>query len=292
MMRTGLIWTTLAICASGAACVENPAPVAGLPVETQVSFLNLSQTTYVQFGIRESGTAVFTYTPLLAPGATVRQPFLSAIAERCPGNVDVQVAVYRRVNADVPIGLDPGEAVEPIPIAAGQLDNIPACSLQVLETFTIVSWDAPDGTARVRIAQCSSVDVALQTTGVVPTADGAWEVVGVDPQVVVPTPASADISPITGRVVMADGSGVEGVLVILRTRFRSRLDCADPEREGDAGYSDPITYTLTDADGAFVLERPAGVYRLEFYSDVVAFRPGNIDVETPQDALSILAEPL
>lgn len=292
MMRTALIWTALAICAGGAACVENPARVAGLPVETQVSFLNLSQTTYVQFGIRESGTAVFTYTPLLAPGATVRQPFLSTIAERCPGSVDVQVAVYRRVNADVPIGLDPGEAVEPTPIAVGQLDNVPACSLQVHETFTIVSWDAPDGTARVRIAQCSAVDAALQSGGVGPGADGAWEVVGVDPQVVLPTPAPAEISPITGRVVMADGSGVEGVLVILRTRFRSRLDCADPEREGDAGYSEPVTYTVTDADGAFTIERPAGVYRLEFYSDDVAFRPGNIDVETPQDTLLILAEPL
>ena len=61
----------LAVCTLS--CVPN---TAAPDIETQVSFLNLSRTQYAVFGIRAHGSAgPFAYTPLLAPGATVRDRF-------------------------------------------------------------------------------------------------------------------------------------------------------------------------------------------------------------------------
>jgi hypothetical protein len=272
-----------------ALCVPAPAP---LPIETQVSFLNLSRTQYVVFGVRTHGAEEFTYTPLLAPGATQRGRFIELVGERCPGSLDLRVLLYRRVQQDVPIGLDPGERVESAPIAAGQLDDVPACALETLETYTIVNWDAPDGTARVKIAQCSNIDAALQGSGRL-GASGAWEVNGVDAALASIVPQSlAEISPIAGRVTLSDGRGVPGVVVLVRTRHRSALDCLMPDDPGVSGYSEPILFATTDADGRFSIERPVGVYRLEFFSDTVAFRPGQLDIETPRQDISVLAEGL
>ncbi len=267
------------------------------PVETRVGFLNFDTDAYLMFGIRESAEPGFEtdyrYTPLLPPGGVVRENFSTLIDVANPSALDVQVFVYRRVNHDVPIGLDEGEEVEPVPMAAGEVFEIPAGSVQTLETFTIVNWNAPDGMARVKFAQCSMVDQVIRDAGLFESDDAAWEIEGADVALAETAPQPmAEVEPITGRVVLVDGSGVPDVLVLLHPRFRNTLECTNPTREGDAGYGDVIDFAETDADGYFTLNRPAGVYQLLFASDDHAFRPGIMEIETPLEDIRILAEPL
>jgi hypothetical protein len=282
-------------------CVPSSPPLPGESVETRMSFLNFSTQFYAVLGVREHGRATntFTYSPLLAPGAALRVDFLDLLDATCPGAVDLQILLYRRLNPTLPIGLDPGEAVEPGPVVAGQVEGVPACSVQTLETYTVVNWDAPEGVARVKIAQCSAVDEAIRAARLFPNEDAVWEVSGVDPavaaaaqQAIGAPPAQLAVSPITGRVATSSGVGVPDVIVLLSPRVRSGLNCADPENPAESGYAEPIVYTLTDEQGRFEIVRPPGVYRLEFFSDDVAFRPGLLDVETPLDEIAILAEPL
>ncbi len=290
-LNGGLWWTIRALALTAlASCI--PTPIVP-DIETQVSFLNFSRTQYVVIGIRPHGSdGPFMDTPLLAPGVTQRSRFIDLIGERCPGTIDLQVFLYRRVNRDVPIGLDPGEQVEPVPIAAARFDNVPVCDVQTLETFTIVNWDTPEGTGRVKIAQCSDIDAALQTAGRLGPS-GAWEFTGVDPALGATTPASlAPSAALAGQVTRADGRGVADVIILLRPRYRTALDCANADDPAATGYADPIVFTTTDAQGRFRFDRPAGVYRLEFYSDTVAFRPGQIEIETPRQDISVLAEDL
>ena len=51
-------------------------------------------------------------------------------------------------------------------------------------------------------------------------------------------------------------------------------------------------FTETDDEGRFMLERPPGAYRVEFFSDDLTFRPAMIDVESPLDDILTVAEPL
>jgi len=280
----------------GSCAPSGPAFVAP-PIETRFSFLNFSTQLYATLGIREhleqEPAAAFTYTPLLAPGATTRVDFRTFTAAGCPASIDLRLLLYRRVNNDVPIGLDEGECVEPTPIVAGEILDLPAGNVQLLETYTIVNWEAPEGFGRVKIAQCSLIDEAIRGSGLFENPDAVWEITGVDPNLAAAPPtALAESAPIIGRVVLADGTGVQGVGVLVRTRFRVRLDCSDPANETDAGYGEPIAYTMTDACGAFGIDRPGGVYQLEFFSDEFAFRPGILRVETPLDEITVLAEPL
>lgn len=280
----------LLVLCFGASCAP---PIASPDIETQVSFLNLSKTQYVVFGIRAHGDAGdFVYSSLLAPGGIERSRFTTLIGDRCPGSIDLRVLHYRRVHRDVPIGLDPGETLEPTPIAAAEWYALPACDVESLETYTIVNWDAPEGTARVKVAQCSSVDQALQASGRV-SASGALEATGVAAGLETITPPPHPLpAPLAGRVTLADGTGVPDVIVLVRTRYRTALDCANAADPATGGYSDPIVFVTTDAQGHFTIPRPAGTYRLEFYSDAVAFRPGLLEVETPRAEISVLAEPL
>jgi len=280
----------LAVC-----CVPVQTSFVGLPVETQFAFTNFSATMYAVLGVREhsSSPGAFAYTPLLPPGGTLRTDFFSFVGSRCPAAFDLQLLLYRRINQDQPIGMDPGEAVDSVPTVAAQVDDVPACSVQALETYTIVNWEAAEGTARVKIAQCSAVDEAIGISDLFPNADVVWELAGVEPGLALMSPpALAPMSPVTGRVVEADGKGVPGVVVLLRSRFRTRLDCANPDNPADAGYGDPLAFAVTDQSGRFQIDRPAGVYRLEFFSDEFAFRPGLLDIETPLDEITTLAEPL
>jgi len=287
LIRLLAVLTVSTCCVPG---VQAPA----LPIETGFSIVNLSKTFYLTVGLREHGSAAaYFVSPLLAPGGTSRIAFVDAIHAACPASVDLRVFLYRRVNQTTPIGADEAELVESTPAVAGEIENIPACSVETLETYTIVNWDAPDGTARVKIAQCSNVDAAIRTTGIFNNNDNVWEVNGVDARLLnSAVPDHAVVSPITGRVIKANGAGLGGVLVLVRSRFRTRLDCADPDNAADSGYSDPIAFTVSDETGAFSIDRPAGVYRLEFFSDDVAFRPGLMDIETPLDDITVLAEPL
>jgi hypothetical protein len=266
-------------------------------VQTGFSFTNFSKRFYATVGLREhnpSGEgASFFLTPLLPPGATFRGDFFEAVGNGCPLFIDLRLLLYRRINEDVPIGLDPGEEVESSPLVAGELLAVPYCDIAPLVSFTIVNWDAPPGSARVKLAQDTPVDTALRASGLFPNVDAAWELDGVDPTLsdTVPPPP-ADVVAIAGRVTLADGAAVSGVGVLLRTRFRVRLDDADESNDPDAGFGDPIAFTTTDENGAFSLDRPAGGYQVELFSDDNTFRPAVILIEAPISVIQTIAEPL
>src|SRR5690606_23188781 len=146
--------------------------------------------------------------------------FADLTTSTCPGSLDLRVFLYRRINEDEPIGLDPGEAVEPAPIVAGEVANVPACAVEPVETYTLVNWDAGEGVARVKIAQDTAIDATIRSQGIFPNKDAAWDVVGVDPALAaVPPPSHAPANRVAGHVTLADGTGVAGIGVLLRTRF-------------------------------------------------------------------------
>lgn len=295
-----LVGLLLIVVSATVSCDLSGPTLIGVPVETRFAFVNFSKTHYASLAVRihcgddcVDPTSEYVKTPLLAPGAIYRVDFRTLLGTGCPDALDFRLFVYRRANADVPIGLDDGEVPEQDPVVAGTLENIPACNVQALVGYTVVNWDAPDGTARVKIAQGSAVETALRDSGEFANVDVAWELEGVDPALAdQPPPALAPAEPIGGRVTLADGSGVEGVGVLIRSRFRVRLDDADSDNDPDAGFSDPIAFTTTDADGAFSIDRPAGGYRVEFFSDDSSFRPPVMDLETPVDVIQVIAEPL
>ncbi|NLX12872.1 MAG: carboxypeptidase regulatory-like domain-containing protein [Phycisphaerales bacterium] len=266
------------------------------PIETSFAFTNFSKSYYAALGLRAYTSAdsaePYVITPLLAPGATYRKRFLDVFGGGCPNAIDFRLFLYKRVDDDLPIGLDDGEEVERMPLVAGEILGLPACGVQPLETYTIVNWEAPEGTARVKLAQATPLEQEMAAAGLFPNADGAWEIVGVDPALAeTPPPAPAPVQSIRGRVTLTDGRGVEGQGVLIRSRFRVRLDDGDSSNDPDAGYGDPIDFTATDANGWFVIDRPAGAYQVEFFSDDYLFRPAVIEVETPLEDIAIIAEP-
>jgi len=289
-----LICLPVIACATGG-CEGGIPLFTDRPIETSFAFTNFSTQQYAVLEIREhtgSGGA-FHETPLLPPGATHRVRFLDSLQTPCPGALDLRVRLYRRMDADVPIGLDEDEAVESAPVAAGQIENIPACDVQVLETFTIVNWDTPEGIGRVKLAQNTRIDDAIREAGLFPNPDAVWEFEGVDPELASrQAPGLPADVPIAGRVTLADGTPVSGVGVVLRTRFRTRLNDDDNTNDPDAGFGDPIAVTFADNDGTYRFDRPAGAYQLEFFSDDFLFRPVTITLETPSEVIDAIAEPV
>jgi len=270
---------------------------ADLPIETSVSFTNLSRSMYVQFDIRPHDPATsedaYRATPLLPPGATSRQRFLEMLGDPCPGAIDLRVYLFRRVREDLPIGLDEGEQVDPVPIAAGEVLQVPACDAAVVETYTIVNWDAQPSQARVKLAQATPVETVIRELDMFPNVAAVWVVDGVDPALVGAAPAAlAAIDPIEGRVLLADGTPLPNIGVLLRARFRVRLADEQAGNDPDAGFGEPIDLATTDETGAFRFDRPPGAYRVEAFSDEFLFRPPGTDVESPTDSLWIIAEPL
>ncbi|NOT01734.1 MAG: carboxypeptidase regulatory-like domain-containing protein [Phycisphaerales bacterium] len=288
LAAVGLMW-------AAGSCAAPPEFVIP-PIETRLLFLNLSERHYAALRFREHTgdlQAPFATTPLMAPGAGYRESFPELLDSGCPDALDLQILLYRRVNEGVAIGLDEGEAVDPVPAVAGEFIGIPACSVAALESFTIVNWNADEGTARVKLAQDTAIDAEIRRLGLFDEPDAAWEVVGVDPALGgVGPPALADAGDIGGRVTRVDGSGVEGVGVLMRTRIRSRLDDADTTNDPDSGFSGPIGFATTDADGAFSFDRPPGAYLVEFFSDEFAFRPPEVFIESPIERIVVVAEPI
>lgn len=268
-----------------------------LPIETSFAFANFSKTMYAQLELQIPGDAAYSArrhrTPLLAPGTTYRRRFLDALDEPCPKRLDLRVWLFARVNSDVPIGLDQGETVAAAPVAAGEVLDIPVCVGPVVETYTVVNWDSPPGTARVKLAQATPVEDLIRSLGLFANPDAVWEFEGVAPSLADAAPQPlADVESIVGRVINAAGAGLADVGVLLRSRFRVRLADDDPSNDPDAGFGDPIDFVITDAEGGFRFDRPAGAYRVEAFSDEFAFRPGGVDVESPVETLLIVAEPI
>ncbi len=289
-----MICLTLAIFAA-AGCGSGDAITVGRDIETGFAFTNFSKDRYATLRIREhtsAGLETFFHTPLLAPGATQRTRFLDALGVACPEAIDVRVLLYERVRSDVPIGLDPGEEVGSTPAVAGAMDDLPVCGAQPVETLTIVNWDAPVGVGIVKIAQGTPLEGVFAERGLFPNADGAWTFDGVAEEVAdTAPPPHAEVVEIRGRVVDAAGTGVADIGVLVRTRFRIRLTDSNAENDPDAGFGDPIAFVATDQSGTFSFARPAGVYRVEFFSDDFLFRPVALDVESPSGELISVVEP-
>lgn len=288
---------TVFILALSGSCGLIDRQIIGLPVETQFHVLNFSRQYYVTARLREhvaeGEPKAYGSIPLLAPGVTERSRFLDVVGNGCPESLDLQILLYRRVNADMPIGLDEGEVVESTPVVAGEILDLPACNIQALETYTIVSWDAPEGTARVKLAQETEVDAEIRRRGIFAEPDAAWEITGVDPVLAdLPPPPLADSESIAGQVALADGTGVEGIGVLIRTQFRVRLTDEDSDNDPDVGFGDPIIFTNTAADGRFTFSRPPGAYQVEFFADDFLLRPDSVILESPVQVITIVAEPI
>lgn len=292
----GRVWHIVAGLALGltGSCVPGDPPISTLPVGTRFAFTNLSTRYYAALAMRVHGDDTqtdYAMSPLLAPGATFRGEFADFLETVCPDSLDFRVFVYRRVNEDTPIGLDDGEPVESAPVAAGEVLAVPACSVDLVEVFTIVNWDAPEGTARVKLAQDTGIEAEIRQRDLFGNDEAVWEITGVDPDLASQEPpALAPMESIAGVVALADGTGVENIGVLLRTYWRQRLDDGNADNDPDAGWSDPIAVTKTDATGAFAIDRSAGVYRVEVFADGYLFRPTVVDVETPLEQITILAE--
>lgn len=274
--------------ALGPVCI----PVAP-PVATRLAFTNLSVRFYAALSVRPHGTdRPWSTTPLLAPGADYRADFTEFLANACPGSLDLRIYLYRRVDETVPIGLDEAEAVESTPIVAGEVLGLPACDVALVEDYTLVNWEAPEGIARVKIAQATEIESRIRAMNLFPNTDAVWEVTGADPALLpAAPPARATKQPIRGRVTLTNGIGIENIGILLRSRYRVRLDDADPSNDPDVAWSAPIALTLTDANGGFQIDRPAGVYRVEAFADGFLFSPPWVDVETPLQQITLLAQP-
>ena len=284
--------------AAGFSCDVWVTPNAGSNLLTDLSFTNLSRNDYAALAIRESSgldsTAAYVQTPLLPPGAVFRQSFFDLIGAACPDALDVRLLIYKRINNDLPIGLDPGEAVGPTPIAAGQVLNVPACTTAVLGIYTIVNWDADLGTAKVKIGQSTDIEVALRSANR-PEFDeqGVWQIAGIDPALSqIEPPTQLATKNIRGRVTLVDGTGLENIGVVLRSRFRIRDSDDNPDNDPDAGFGEPFIFTQTDTKGEFTLDRPPGTYEATFFADDFLFRPAGVILETPISVINIVAEPL
>jgi hypothetical protein len=264
--------------------------------------MNLSTRFYAAFEIRAheaDGSQPFVSTRLLAPGAIFRVDSNELIGEQCPDKLDVRVLLYRRVldgqDPPVPIGMDETEAVEPQPIAVGEFSGVPGpCSVfPPVGTYTIVNWDAEAGRARVKFAQDSQVDALIESSNVFGNAEAVWDFTGVREDLANRAPPPLmESTALAGRVTLVDGTGVAGIGVLLRTRYRLRMDENNATNDPDAGYGDPIDYRSTDESGYFQFDRPPGVYQLEFFSDDYAFAPVAVEVESPLSTIRVLADPL
>ncbi len=307
MRRVAGLLCAIASGASFAGCDQSPVLI-GAPTEAEFAFTNFSKRFYATIQVRErreDGSGTYETTPLLAPGAIHRQPFFQLLGVSCPSSLDFRLFLYQRVNETVPIGEDLTEAVSETPVVAGELLSIPACDLEPSVTFTVVNWDAAEGTARLKIAQGTRLiePFLLDSDERFANADGVWEVAGVvAPLSSVAPPELAGAEPIAGRVTKSDGTAAADVVVVLRSRFRSTLGaCYSCDRtagttcetpvDAACGYSEPIAFVVTGADGSFSFDRrPAGGYQVEFFSDEFSFRPVVMELETPIDAIQVIAE--
>ncbi len=279
----------LPLCLS---CGTTPSIV--LPVETEFLIVNTSSRWYVTMGLRpdtaSEGSAFDFQSKLIAPGALLRERFINIFPETggCPNRFDIRVHLYKRLNEDLPIGLDDMEEVAPTPVASAELLDILACEVVVASSYTIVLRDSEEGEGILKFAQ--------ELDG---EQDGTFTGNTLEP--LNPLPDLLENASLSGRVVMADGTGLEGVGVLLRTRVRRgdndpaccNINSGGPTDVEDATaccYDAPIAIVTTDAAGNFSFDRPPGAYWVEVFADDLLFRPVAVTVESPIDNITFIAE--
>ena len=262
------------------------------PVETEFSIVNLSRQWYAVLRLRTSASihdpsAAYWPSNMISPGGVLRERFSDALPDSrgCPDRVDLQIYLYQRVHSNTPIGLDPGESLDPVAVASSEMLDVAACEAVVLSTFTIVILDSIDGQGTIRIAQGSAAETEHSFVG-----RGLAEL----PQL----PPLLSNAPIEGAVVSLDGQSVEGIGILIRTRVRSAGEapecCFSGPTEVDevtsCCYGDPIVVSTTDDAGRFRFDRPPGAYWVEVFADGLLFRPPGLAVESPIDNITFVVE--
>jgi len=298
MMTRRAVMLLSMVAVACASCGFDPAAFTAPDIETEIAFVNFHASQYAALGFRthsDDAQAPFAMTALIPPGGVHRARFLDAVGTGCPNSLDLKVFLYQRINEDVPIGLDDGEAVDPSPTVAGEIIALPACDVQPLAVYTVVVWDSQPGFAIVRIAQDTPVDQAIADAGLFDNEQNTWDVAGVDSALADQAPPPlAETVPIAGRVVDENGEGIADVGVLIRTRFRVEPGMENPDGDDDpnGGFTEPIDVRFTDGSGSFRFDRPAGAYMVELFSDDYAFRPAFHVLETPAAAILVTAEPI
>ncbi len=270
------------------------APSLVLPVETELLIVNTSSRWYVTMGLRpdsaEDESGFDFQSKLIPPGALFRERFINIFPQTggCPDRFDLRVYLYKRINEDIPIGLDETEEVDPIPVASAELLDILACEVVVASSYTIVLRDSQEGVGILKFAQ-----------ELIGEQDGTFSGNTLPP--LDPIPDLLDNANLSGRVIMDDGVGIEGVGVLLRTRVRRgdddpaccSINSGGPTDVEDATvccYGAPIAVETTDMDGQFSFDRPPGAYWLEVFADDLLFRPVAVTVESPIDNIIFIGE--
>lgn len=262
-----------------------------LPVETEFFLLNLTRDRYLTAGLRgndalgSGNNRPFVQSELLPPGAVLRRRFFDLFPETggCPDRIDIRVHLYHRVNAGVPIGLDPGEAIVPIAFASDEFLGVPACETNIVaSTYTIVLRESQNDDGELIFRQdIPGFDVPIKMLNgrKLPNLEQ-----------VPPLLAS---EPLMGQVLSPQGEPVPNIGVLLRTRFRvtDNDQAICPDEPVGRCFSDPIAIDVSDAVGRFTFDRPPGAYRVEMFADGFLFRPVSIIVESPLNNITFIAEP-
>ena len=275
-----LVHILVLLVTTGTTCTFSPFGV--LRVETEFFLLNLTRDRYMTVGVRASDVLEnspdrpFKQSDLLAPGAVLRRRFLELFPATggCPQRADIRVHLYHRINSAVPIGLDPGEAVEPVAFASAEFTEVPACEAVVLSTYTIVLRETDSMPGEVVFAQGSSSETLRQITG--------NDLAGLD----APPPLLSN-EPLSVRVITPAGQPVSGI----GDRPHDEILCPDPDPNlSGICFSDPIAFGVTDAGGGFVFSRPPGAYGVEVFADGFNFRPAFQVIESPLNNVTFVAE--
>lgn len=279
-----------------------------LPVETEFFLLNLTRNRFLTVALRDNDasgsgdTRDFVQSPLIPPGAVLRQRFLDLFPATggCPDRVDVRAHLYQLKNEHALPGSIPIDGVpcvdnppvesdvDPVAVASAEFSGVPACELIVLSTYTIVLRETEDVFGELVFAQgVPGLPAPVRRLTQPELADLAT------------LPPMLPDEPLSGQVITEHGQPVGGIGVLLRTRFRITEDDTDicPNADiclGDepAGfcYSGPVALCRTTDDGRFEFNRPPGAYRVEVFQDGFQFRPCSVIVETPLNNITIIAE--
>lgn len=279
-----------------------------LPVETEFFLLNLTRNRFVTVALRDNDASgvgnsrAFIQSPLIPPGAVLRQRFLDLFPETggCPDRLDVRAHVYELIASDSQPGSTPIAGlpcvdhppdlsdVNPVAVASAEFSGVPACELIVLSTYTIVLRETEDVFGELVFAQGVPGLPAPVRRLTQPEIDDLPAL-----------PSMLQDEPLTGQVLTPNGQPVGGIGVLLRTRFRITADdsgkcpdadiCLGDEPVGFC-YSGPVALCKTADDGRFEFNRPPGAYRVEVFQDGFEFRPCSVIVETPLNNITIIAE--